>query len=552
MKQRKILVTYALPYANGDAHLGHLVGHIQTDIWVRFQKMRGHQCFFICASDEHGTPVMVKAMQQGVAPEVITERFSREQQRDFADFDIEFEQFYRTHSPENRQFAEMIYERLNERGDIVKHTIEQAFDPEKQIFLPDRYVKGTCPKCKAQDQYGDNCEVCSATYTPLELIEPKSILSGATPIKKQSEHIFFCLNHYADVLKNWTQGKHLQSEISNKVGEWFEAGLQEWDISRDPPYYGFEIPNEPGKYFYVWLDAPIGYMASFKKYCDSHPEVKFYDYWEDNHDTELYHFIGKDIMYFHVLFWPAMLHGAKLRLPSAVYVHGFLTVNGKKMSKSRGTFIRARTYLEHLDPQFLRYYYAAKLNSHVEDIDLNLEDFVTRTNADLVGKIVNIASRCARFINKDFDNKLAKQHPENNLFSIFVDAADEIASYYEEREYNKAIRLIGNLADQVNQYIDEQKPWTLIKESQNSELVQQICTLGLNCFRLITLYLKPVLPKLAKDVEALLKVSPFTWQDIDKPLLNHTISTFQPLLQRIDKEQIKKMLMHAQEDLAEA
>jgi methionyl-tRNA synthetase len=553
MSQRKILVTYALPYANGAIHLGHLVGYLQTDIWVRFQKMRGHQCYYICASDEHGTPVMVKALQQGIAPEIMTEQFSQEQQRDFADFDIHFEQFHRTHSKENQELAETIYHRLHDRGNIIKRHIEQAFDPEKNIFLPDRYVKGTCPKCHTNDQYGDNCESCSAAYSPLELVNPKSILSGATPIAKQSEHLFFALPNYTDILKAWTRAGHLQSEVTNKLNEWFESGLKEWDISRDAPYYGFEIPGEPGKYFYVWLDAPIGYIASFKKFCDTHPDINFDEFWNPNSSTELYHFIGKDIIYFHALFWPAMLHGAQYRKPTAIYAHGFLTVNGKKMSKSRGTFIRARTYLDHLNPQFLRYYYAAKLNSHVEDIDLNIDDFVARNNADLIGKIINIASRCSRFINKNYENKLAKNFHdhENALLTDFVSCSEEIATAYEDREYSKAIRLITSLADTANQYVDQQKPWVLIKDPQNATSVHAICTLGLNCFRLIILYLKPVLPQLARDVETLLKIPPLTWADVSTPLLDHDIATFTPLLQRIDKINVENMLLHAKDDLTE-
>ncbi|MBW9273550.1 MAG: methionine--tRNA ligase [Candidatus Thiodiazotropha sp. (ex. Lucinisca nassula)] len=549
---RKILITSALPYANGPIHIGHLVEYIQTDIWSRFQKMRGHQCTYVCADDAHGTPIMLRARQEGIEPEALIARVAKEHQTDFADFRVDFDNYHSTHSPENQACANTIYERNRDGGHIVKRTITQAYDPVEHMFLPDRFIKGTCPnpKCGAEDQYGDNCEVCGSSYSPAELKNPVSAISGAVPEQRESDHYFFKLADFESMLKGWTGGGHVQSEVSNKLGEWFEAGLQEWDISRDAPYFGFEIPDHPGKYFYVWLDAPIGYMASFRNLCDKTDGLDFDEYWAEGSETELYHFIGKDIIYFHTLFWPAMLHGAGFRTPSAVYAHGFLTVDGAKMSKSRGTFIKARTYLDHLNPEYLRYYFAAKLGSGVDDIDLNLEDFAQRVNSDLVGKVVNIASRCAGFITKRFDGKLADQVTEQTLFNDFVNAGEAIAEHYEKREFSRAVREIMALADRANQYIDEQKPWVVAKEEGKEAVLQAICSDGLNLFRLLIGYLRPILPGTAEMAEAFLQIEPLTWEQLRTPLTGHQIGKFKPLMTRVDPKQIEAMLEHSKEDLA--
>ncbi|MEW8085363.1 MAG: methionine--tRNA ligase [Candidatus Thiodiazotropha endolucinida] len=549
---RKILITSALPYANGPIHIGHLVEYIQTDIWSRFQKMRGHQCTYVCADDAHGTPIMLRARQEGIEPEALIARVAKEHQADFADFRVDFDNYHSTHSPENQDCANTIYERNRDGGHIVKRTITQAYDPVEKMFLPDRFIKGTCPnpKCGADDQYGDNCEVCGSSYSPAELKNPVSAISGAVPEQRESDHYFFKLADFESMLKEWTGGGHVQSEVSNKLGEWFEAGLQEWDISRDAPYFGFEIPDHPGKYFYVWLDAPIGYMASFRNLCDKTEGLDFDEYWTEGSETELYHFIGKDIIYFHTLFWPAMLHGAGFRTPSAVYAHGFLTVDGAKMSKSRGTFIKARTYLDHLNPEYLRYYFAAKLGSGVDDIDLNLEDFAQRVNSDLVGKVVNIASRCAGFITKKFDGKLADQVTEQTLFNDFVNAGEVIAEHYEKREFSRAVREIMALADRANQYIDEQKPWVVAKEEGKEAVLQAICSDGLNLFRLLIGYLRPILPGTAEMAEAFLQIGPLTWEQLRTPLTGHQIGKFKPLMTRVDPKQIEAMLEHSKEDLA--
>lgn len=549
---RKILITSALPYANGPIHIGHLVEYIQTDIWSRFQKMRGHQCTYVCADDAHGTPIMLRARQEGIEPEALIARVAKEHQADFADFRVDFDNYHSTHSPENQDCANTIYERNRDGGHIVKRTITQAYDPVEKMFLPDRFIKGTCPnpKCGADDQYGDNCEVCGSSYSPAELKNPVSAISGAVPEQRESDHYFFKLADFESMLKEWTGGGHVQSEVSNKLGEWFEAGLQEWDISRDAPYFGFEIPDHPGKYFYVWLDAPIGYMASFRNLCDKTEGLDFDEYWTEGSETELYHFIGKDIIYFHTLFWPAMLHGAGFRTPSAVYAHGFLTVDGAKMSKSRGTFIKARTYLDHLNPEYLRYYFAAKLGSGVDDIDLNLEDFAQRVNSDLVGKVVNIASRCAGFITKRFDGKLADQVTEQTLFNDFVNAGKVIAEHYEKREFSRAVREIMALADRANQYIDEQKPWVVAKEEGKEAVLQAICSDGLNLFRLLIGYLRPILPGTAEMAEAFLQIGPLTWEQLRTPLTGHQIGKFKPLMTRVDPKQIEAMLEHSKEDLA--
>ncbi|MDP4982979.1 methionine--tRNA ligase [Pseudoalteromonas tunicata] len=547
MAQRKILITSALPYANGPTHLGHLLEYIQTDIWARFQKLRGHQAYYVCADDAHGTPIMLNAQKQGITPEEMVARVSVERQRDFADFNIQFDNYHSTHSPENKVLSELIYNRLNDKGHIKKRTISQLFDPEKGIFLPDRFVTGTCPSCDAVDQNGDSCDVCGATYSPTELKDPRSVMSGATPVLKDSEHFFFDLPAFEGMLKTWLRSGSIQSEMANKLEEWFADGLQQWDISRDAPYFGFEIPNAPGKYFYVWLDAPIGYMASFKNLCDK-TGLNFDEFWSKDSDAELYHFIGKDIIYFHSLFWPAMLEGADFRKPTNVFAHGFVTVNGAKMSKSKGTFIKARTYLDHLNPEYLRYYFAAKLNSGITDLDLNLEDFAQRVNADLVGKVVNIASRCASFITKKFDGTLSEVILDPALISEFQNASESIANHFEGRDYSRAIREIMALADKANQFIDAQAPWVLIKDESKQELAHQVCTQGLNMFRLLMVYLKPVLPKMASDVEAFLNTD-LAWESAQTVLTGHTINPFKALMQRVEMDKVNAMLADSKESL---
>jgi methionyl-tRNA synthetase len=545
--KRKILVTSALPYANGSIHLGHLVEYIQTDIWARFQQLQGHSCYYVCADDAHGTPIMLRARQDGIEPEQLIAAMQKEHEADFADFLVDFDNYYSTHSEENRELASEIYLKLREDGHIATRTISQSYDPEAEMFLPDRFIKGTCPKCGAEDQYGDNCEVCGATYAPTELINQVSAISGATPIEKDSEQYFFKLSDFADMLQQWMRAGHVQPEIANKLDEWFEEGLQDWDISRNAPYWGFEIPGAPGKFFYVWMDAPIGYMASFKNLCDREG-ISFDDYWHSEANTELYHFIGKDIARFHTLFWPAVLHGAGFRKPTAVYCHGFLTVNGQKMSKSRGTFIKARTYLDNLKPEYLRYYYAAKLSSGVDDIDLNLEDFMQRVNSDLVGKVVNIASRCVGFINKRFDNRLSAELPDAAIYNELVNAGESIAAEYENREYGKAVREIMALADKANVYIDNNKPWVLIKQEGKEAEVQAICTQGINLFRVLMTYLKPILPQTALKSEAFLN-NELQWHTLSEPLVAHSINKFKPLMIRIDKEQIEAMVEQSTEHL---
>lgn len=552
MTQRKILVTSALPYANGSIHLGHMVEHIQTDIWVRFQKMRGHTCHYVCADDTHGTPIMLAAEKQGITPEQLIERVHAEHFADFQGFHIGYDNYYSTNSPENRHYSYDIYQKLRDAGKIVSRTIEQLYDPEKGMFLPDRFVKGECPKCHAKDQYGDSCEVCGATYSPTELIYPYSAVSGATPVLRESEHFFFRLGECADFLRDWTAGHstlsdghdqpHLQAESLNKMNEWIEGGLQDWDISRDAPYFGFEIPNAPGKYFYVWLDAPIGYMASFKALCDREG-LNFDEYFKADSSTELYHFIGKDILYFHALFWPATLQYSGYRTPTGVFAHGFLTVDGQKMSKSRGTFITARSYLDcGLNPEWMRYYIAAKLNSKIEDIDLSLSDFVARVNSDLVGKFINIASRAAGFISKRFDGKLAAQLSDSSLLDALTAPAESLAHSFEQREYARALRDVMALADQVNLYVDANKPWELARQEGMEQQLQQVCTVLINAFRLLTIYLKPVLPKLAEQVEQFLNIAPLTWADSQHTLLDHTIQPYQHLMQRIEPKLIEQLI----------
>ena len=548
-KTRQILVTSALPYANGSIHIGHLVEYIQTDIWVRFLKMQGHQCTYVCADDAHGTPIMLRAQNEGITPEELIAATDKEHRADFAEFNVNFDNFHSTHSDENREIAETIYKRLRDAGHIEKRTIKQAYDPEKEMFLPDRFIKGTCPKCDAEDQYGDNCEVCGATYAPTDLKNPVSAVSGATPIEKESEHYFFKLADFEDMLRKWTKGDHTQSAISNKLNEWFESGLQSWDISRDAPYFGFEIPDAPGKFFYVWLDAPMGYMASFKNLCDKRDDLNFDDYWKADSKHELYHFIGKDIAYFHTLFWPAVLSGSNFRTPTAVFCHGFLTVNGQKMSKSRGTFIKARTYLDNLNPEYLRYYFAAKLSNGIEDLDLNLDDFIQRVNSDLVGKVVNIASRCAGYIKKKCDGQLSATCTDTPLYESFVQAGDKIAELYEQREYSHAVREIMALADKANQYIDEQKPWALAKEEGKEQQVQDIYSVGINLFRVLMTYLKPVLPVMAEASESFLNIDALKWSDVVTPLTSHEINKFKPLMTRVEQEKVDALVEASQQDL---
>jgi len=549
MSDRKILVTSALPYANGPIHLGHLVEYIQTDIWVRFQKMRGHQCYYVCADDTHGTPIMLRADREGITPEQLIAKVEQQHRADFREFGVAFDHYHSTHSEENKILSSLIYRRLRDGGHINSRSITQAYDPVKNMFLPDRFIKGDCPKCGATDQYGDNCEACGATYSPMDLKNAVSAISGEKPIEKDSVHYFFNLANFSGMLGDWTKAGHLQPEVSNKMAEWLENGLQEWDISRDAPYFGFEIPDAPGKYFYVWLDAPIGYMASFKALCIEQG-LDFDAFWSKDSDVELYHFIGKDIIYFHALFWPAMLHGAGFRTPSAIFSHGFLTVNGEKMSKSRGTFIQARTYLEHLNPEYLRYYFAAKLSAGVDDIDLNFDDFSQRVNADLVGKVVNIASRCSGFINKRFDGMLSTECAEPALFRQFVETNSTIAELYENREFGKAMREIMALADKANQYIDEKKPWLIAKEEGRDAELNAVCTMGLNLFRLLAVYLKPVIPALAASAESFLNIGSQNWPSgAVEPLLNHKINSFTPLMTRIEPDKISAVVEASKENL---
>ncbi len=542
---RKILVSSALPYANGSIHMGHLVEYLQTDIWVRFQKLRGHTVTYVCASDAHGTPIMIKARELGESPEELTQRISAEFVRDFADFGVDFDNYHTTHSPENEALTVEIYEALKSAGDIYTKTIEQAYDEREGIFLPDRFVRGTCPFCQAPDQYGDACENCSKTYTPADLIDPVSVLSDTTPVTRESEHYFFRLSEYGDRLKAWMKSANLDKNVVAKLNEWFDAGLRDWDISRDAPYFGFRIPGTDDKFFYVWLDAPVGYPASFLNLCDRRDDLDFDEYWRPGHETEVYHFIGKDIMYFHTLFWPAVLEGAGFRTPTSVYTHGFLTVNGQKMSKSRGTFINARTYLDNLDPSYLRYYYAAKLGPTIEDIDLNLDDFIARVNSDLVGKLINIASRCAGFINKRFDNTLHATLADEALFAEFASAAEQIAEHYEKREFSKAMRTIMTLADKANRYIDEHKPWLMIKDESQLEDVHRVCTQGINLFRSLMIYLAPVLPEVAIRAREFLGEEEWQWDDAAGPLLDTKINKFKPLLTRIDADQVANMVQQS-------
>ena len=539
---KKILVTAAFPYANGPIHLGHMVEHIQADIWVRFQRLRGNHCLFICGEDAHGTAIMITAKQQNLQPEILIAKMHQEHAQDIKEFLVEYGNFYTTHSPENQELVALIYARLKANGDIFEKIISQAYDPVKKIFLPDRFIYGTCPRCGSKEQYGDVCEVCGATYSPMELINPVSVLSNTTPIKKDSKHFFFSLDHYTQLLKQWISTGHLQPQVANKLKEWFSDGLKPWDISRDAPYFGFEIFNAPNKYFYVWLDAPIGYMASLKNLCKQNASINFDDYWKKESKSELYHFVGKDIVYFHALFWPAILSSAGFRLPTAIYVHGHLTVNNQKMSKSRGTFITARHYLNYLNPEYLRYYYATKLSAKVEDIDLNFDDFTQRINADLIGKYINLASRCASFITKKFGGKLASELPEPKLYESFLQAETIIIDYYETLNYSKVVRIIMTFVDRANQYIDSKKPWVLTKEISQEERVQAVCTQGLNLFKTLTTYLKPILPVTARKVEQFLNCGELKFANLKVPLLNHTINSFEPLMQRLLAKSITQLL----------
>ncbi|HEZ0728378.1 TPA: methionine--tRNA ligase [Neisseria meningitidis] len=559
---RKILVTSALPYANGSIHLGHMVEHIQTDVWVRFQKLRGHECYYCCADDTHGTPVMLAAQKQGIAPEDMIAKVREEHLADFTGFNIGYDNYYSTHSPENKQFSQDIYRALKANGKIESRVIEQLFDPEKQMFLPDRFVKGECPKCHAQDQYGDNCEVCGTTYSPTELINPYSAVSGVKPELRESEHFFFKLGECADFLKAWTSGNnphdgkpHLQPEALNKMKEWLGEGeettLSDWDISRDAPYFGFEIPDAPGKYFYVWLDAPVGYMASFKNLCDR-IGVDFDEYFKADSQTEMYHFIGKDILYFHALFWPAMLHFSGHRAPTGVYAHGFLTVDGQKMSKSRGTFITAKSYLEQgLNPEWMRYYIAAKLNSKIEDIDLNLQDFISRVNSDLVGKYVNIAARASGFIAKRFEGRL-KDVADSALLAKLAAESDTIAEQYENREYAKALRDIMALADIVNEYVDANKPWELAKQEGQDARLHEVCSELINAFTVLTAYLAPVLPKVAENAAKFLNLEAITWANTRETLGKHAINKYEHLMQRVEQKQVDDLIEANKQSIAAA
>ena len=549
---RKILVTSALPYANGSIHLGHMLEYIQTDMWVRFQKHRGNQCVYVCADDAHGSAIMLRAEKEGITPEQLIANVKAEHSADFADFLVDFDNFHSTHSEENRELSSEIYLKLREAGHIAQRSVTQYFDPQKQMFLADRFIKGTCPKCAAPDQYGDNCEKCGATYAPTELKDPKSAISGATPVLRDSQHFFFKLPDFQQMLEGWTRSGTLQDAVANKIAEWLDAGLQEWDISRDAPYFGFEIPGEPGKYFYVWLDAPIGYMASFKNLCARRPELDFDAYWGKDSTAELYHFIGKDIINFHALFWPAMLEGAGYRKPTALNVHGFLTVNGEKMSKSRGTFIKARTYLDHLAPEYLRYYFASKLGRGVDDLDVNLDDFVQKVNSDLVGKVVNIASRCAGFVHKGNNGVLVAANAAPELTQAFLDATPSIAEAYEVRDFARAMREIMALADRANAWIAEKAPWSLAKQEGRADEVQAVCAVGINLFRQLIIFLKPVLPELARDAERFLNVEPLTWNDHTTWLAEHSLNPFQALMTRIDPVKVQAMTDASKQDLAAA
>lgn len=549
---RKILVSSALPYANGKIHMGHLVEYIQSDIWVRFQKLRGHDCIYVCAADAHGTPIMIKARQEGISPVELVTRVAAEQERDLRAFGVDFDNFHTTHSPENEQLVQRMYHALRDAGHVYTKTIEQAYDEREGMFLPDRFVRGTCPRCKSEEQYGDACEVCGATYTPRDLISPSSVLSGTTPVWRESEHYFFRLSVFGDRLRRWISDSNLHSNISGKLEEWFGAGLQDWDISRDAPYFGFRIPDTKDKYFYVWLDAPVGYLASFLHLCNSRGDIDFEDYWREDSEAEVYHFIGKDIVYFHTLFWPAVLEGSGLRKPTSVFAHGFLTINGKKMSKARGTFINAHAYLGRLEPACLRYYYASKLGPGMDDIDLSLDDFVAKVNSDLVGKLVNIPSRCAGFINKRFGGRLSSKLDDPALFADFAAESEVIAKFYEDREFGKAMRSIMALAEKANRYIDDKKPWQMAKSEAQADQVQSVCTQGLNMFRTLMIYLTPVLPTVAASSQRLFGEQAWTWDQAGTPLLGSSISPYEPLLTRVETSKVEEMIEASRETAKQA
>ena len=544
---RKIIATSALPYANGPIHLGHLVEYLQTDIWVRSQKMAGNECLYICADDAHGTPIMLKAQELEITPEKLIDKIYKQHIKDFSDFHIEFDNYHSTHSDENKKYSEYIFNQLKEKGDIVSKTINQFYDEKAQMFLPDRYIKGGCPKCHAKDQYGDSCEECGATYLSTDIINPISTVSNTKPVTKKTDHFFFKLSSYETFLKKWISNNTTQTEIKNKLNEWLSDGLVDWDITRDTPYFGFNIPGTKDKFFYVWLDAPIGYIASHKNYCEKNNK-NFDEYWKSDSNCELYHFIGKDIAYFHALFWPAMLEGSGFRKPNAVYCHGFLTINGEKMSKSRGTFFNARTYLNHLNPEYLRYYFASRLADKIEDIDLNFDDFQSRVNSDLVGKIINIGSRCSKFINKDFSNELSATFNNEKLINNCLSHLDEIINNYEGRNFSTNIRLISSMADNINKYLDEEKPWVKIKDKNNHELVQKICTDGMNLFRILIGYLKPVLPKISEKVENIMQCEPINWENIKDSILSKKIQDFKPIITRIDKDSLEGMINESGEN----
>ncbi|UDG81275.1 Methionine--tRNA ligase [Candidatus Profftia lariciata] len=539
--KRKILVTCALPYANGPIHLGHMLEHIQADIWVRFQRMQNHEVYLICADDAHGTPIMLKSEKLGINPEQMIIGIKKEHQKDFSDFHIHYDNYHSTHSEENRELSQFIYKHLKENNFIKQHTIYQLYDLEKKMFLPDRFVIGICPKCNIPDQYGDTCEVCGAIYNPIELINPKSVISGATPIIRKSEHFFFDLPACREMLKQWIYSGSLPKQVTNKMQEWFQKGLQQWDITRDAPYFGFEIPDAPGKYFYVWLDAPIGYMSSFKNLCNKNSNLSFDEFWSKESSTDLYHFIGKDIIYFHSLFWPAILECSNFRKPSNIFVHGYITVNGAKMSKSRGTFVQAKTYLKHLDPECLRYYYATKLSSRIDDIDLNMQDFVQRVNTDIVNKLINLAARNASFINQRFNGVLASYTEDSDVYNTVINAADDIAKLYDNRELGKAMRKIMTLVDLSNRYIDVQAPWILAKKRGQDATLQAICSMGINLFRILMIYITPVMPALSQRAESFLNTT-LTWNSITKRFNGHQINTFQVLFNRIEITKVREMM----------
>ena len=548
---RKILVTSALPNANGPIHLGHMLEHIQTDIWVRFQRMRGNEVYYVCADDTHGTATMIRAEEEGVTPEALIEKMREDHLKDFRGFNVAYDNYHTTHSDENKHYSELIYQRLKQRDLIFTKEVEQLYDPERNLFLADRFVVGECPRCGSPGQYGDNCEVCAATYDATELKNPKSVYSGAVPELRASEHYFFDLPQYTDFLKEWTRSGAVQPEVANKLAEWLDDGLKAWDISRDAPYFGFVIPGTVDKYFYVWMDAPIGYMASFQNFCDRTNNVSFHEFWAPDSSYEVHHFIGKDIINFHALFWPAVLSGADFRTPTRIHTHGFITVNGTKMSKSRGTFIMASDYLNFLSPEYLRYYYAAKLNGSSDDIDINLEDFVQRVNSDLVGKVINIASRCAGFLVKNFDGQLSDTVHDPDLLKEITSAADGIADFYEADDTSKAVREITRLADLANQYIATHEPWNLIKDEARREDVQLVCSQAINMYRALIVYLKPILPEVAEKSEAFLKVAPLTWGDLEAPLLDHKINPFKAIMQRMESKVVDKLVEASADDPAE-